>query len=381
MFSLNNPPLVILPRIFKPMSKLFAFVLLAGCFLATSAFAGHPEMKAEMPPEPVAEPWRFNIGVPAWVAWQQGTMAINGAAAKLKLGPNDIDPKADLLVAVRADAHKGRFGIMMEYSYLDTSDGVGVKGLVNKLDTRTDQHQGEVALSWRVIQGERGWVDVFAGARYSNMYQQLILHQDDAAIDSASQRFVDDVSDRLAAALRAALQPVIERRIDNALTAVQNRQPLLPQGPIGDAIRLRALQRVQTILDQRKAELDGAIRSGVRARIDAAKDKLSSEIASALKKELNTTVSRTDQWVDPFIGIKARYYLTKPLYITARADVGGFGAGADISWQVNAGLGCQLTRNIYSELTWRSYYIDYDNDGLFYRTFTYGAELTTGVSF
>jgi hypothetical protein len=47
----------------------------------------------------------------------------------------------------------------------------------------------------------------------------------------------------------------------------------------------------------------------------------------------------------------------------------------------NAGLGCHLSRNIYSELTWRSYYVDYDNDGLFYRTFTYCVELTTGVSF
>jgi hypothetical protein len=363
------------------MHKPLALALLAGCLRTTIAFAGHPEIKTETPPQSEAEPWRFNLAVPAWVAWEQGTMAIKGAAANLKLGPNDILPKADLLVAVRADAHKGRFGIMAEYSYIDTSDGVGVSGLVNKLDTRTDQHQGELALSWRVIEGERGWVDIFAGARYSNMYQQLILHPDVEAIDNASQRFVDEVSDRLAAALRAALAPVVERRITNALTALQGRQPLLPAGPIGDAIRLRAAQRVQTILDQRKAELDGAIRSGIKARVDAAKNKLSSEIASALKKELDTTVSRTDQWVDPFVGVKARYYLTKPLYLTARADVGGFGAGADISWQVNAGLGCQITRNIFSELTWRSYYVDYDNDGLFYRVFTYGVELTTGVSF
>lgn len=381
MPSLYKSLPAILPQSFLFMHKPLALALVAGCSFAAAAFAGHPELKTETPPEPEAQPWRFNLSMPAWVAWQQGTIGIKGANSKLKLGPNDIDPKADMLLAVRADAHKGRFGVMMEYSYLDTSDGVSVLGLVNKLDTRTDQHQGEVALSWRIIEGERGWVDIFAGARYTNMYQQLILHQDDEAIDSASRRFVDDVSDRLAAALRAALAPVVQQRITNGLTALENRQPILPQGPIGDAVRLRAAQRVQTILDQRKAELDGAVRSGIRARIDAAKNKLSSEIASALKKELNTTVSRTDQWVDPFVGFKARYYLTKPLYVTARADIGGFGAGADISWQVNAGLGCQLTHNIFSELTWRSYYIDYDNDGLFYRTFTYGVELTTGISF
>jgi len=41
----------------------------------------------------------------------------------------------------------------------------------------------------------------------------------------------------------------------------RNRQPILPQGPIGDAIRARAVARVQAILDQRKAELNGAIQS------------------------------------------------------------------------------------------------------------------------
>ena len=83
-----------------------------------------------------------------------------------------------------------------------------------------------------------------------------------------------------------------------------------------EMIRARAVARVQAILDQRKAELNGAIQSGIRARIDQAKNKLSDEIANALKKELNTTVSRTDQWIDPFVGFKARYYLTDPVYLT-----------------------------------------------------------------
>jgi hypothetical protein len=349
--------------------------------LASTVLAGQPDLKTEITPAEPAQPWRFSFAVPGWVTWEAGTIGINGSNSPVKIGPNDVIPKVDLAAVIRADAHKGRFGIMAEYSYFDISDGVGANGLVSKLDIRTDEHLGELALAWRVIEGERGWLDLFAGARYTNLYERLGIHPDDGAIEVASQQFANDVTNLLAATIRADLQTAINRRINNALTGLENREPILPQGPIGDAVRQAALARVQRIVSQRQAELDGAIRSGVQARIDEAKQRLSAEVSTALRKELNTTVSRTDQWVDPFVGAKARYYLTKPVYLTARADIGGFDAGAKISWQVNAGVGFQLSKHVFSELTGRCYYVDYDDGGLFYRTFTYGVELTTGVNF
>lgn len=353
----------------------------AGISLGTLARAGAPELKeskVEVPAEPEpAQPWRFSFSAPAWTTWQQGTLGINGANSKIKLGPNDIIPKVDLAAVVRANAQKGRFGIMAEYMYMDLSDGVGANGLVKKLDTRTDQHQGELALSWRVIEGERGWLDVFAGARWTNMFEAVQLHEDDGAINEVSTKLVDDV----AAAVRAALDTAINQKIATGLVALQNRRPLLPQGPIADGLRAELLARLRTILAQRRAELNGAIASGIQQRIDDTKRRLSNEIARTLKDELNKRVSRTDQWVDPFVGFKGRYYLSKPVYLTGRADIGGFDVGAKISWQVDAGIGVQLSKHVYSELTGRGYYVDYDNDGYFNRTFTYGVELTTGINF
>src|SRR5262249_49443954 len=126
------------------MNKLITLALLTGCFSTSVALAGHPDLKTEVPKETVeAEPWHFTLSMPAWVFWESGTEGINGLNAHLKLGPNDVYPKVDLAVALRAEVRKGRFGIMAEYSYFDISDGIGVKSLVNKLDTRTDEHLGE----------------------------------------------------------------------------------------------------------------------------------------------------------------------------------------------------------------------------------------------
>ncbi|MDR3402574.1 MAG: hypothetical protein P4L99_08750 [Chthoniobacter sp.] len=92
-------------------------------------------------------------------------------------------------------------------------------------------------------------------------------------------------------------------------------------------------------------------------------------------------MARTDDWWDPFVGLRGRYYLSKSMYLTGRADIGGFGVGSELAWQVNAGLGCQLSRSIYAETTCRIYHVNYRNDGLIYDVLTYGPEVTLGIQF
>ena len=46
-----------------------------------------------------------------------------------------------------------------------------------------------------------------------------------------------------------------------------------------------------------------------------------------------------------------------------------------------ASFGCQITRNIYSEIGFRYLYVDYDNNNLLYRVSTYGPEFTLGIKF
>jgi hypothetical protein len=364
------------------MKRILFLSLLVGLAPGLVSLAGEADKKTIAPAEPEPpQPWRFAMSLPGWIPWQTGETGINGTTSHIKLGPNDLIPKIDMVASVRAEAHKGRFGIMGEYSYMSLSDGVGTSGLVKKLDVRMDQHLGELALSWRLVEGERGWLDAFAGVRYTNLYQAVGIHPDDGAIEEASQRLVDTVADRLKKGVRERLAPLIQDRITNRLASLRERDPVLPQGPLGDAIRDVVAQRVQAILQQRLAALDGAIKSGIQSRIDTAKAKLSNDLTNAIKDQLNTRVARMDDWWDPFVGLRGRYYLSKAVYLTGRADIGGFGVGSELAWQVNAGVGCHVTRNLYSEVTYRLYDVNYRHDGLIFDALTHGFEVSAGINF
>ena len=44
-------------------------------------------------------------------------------------------------------------------------------------------------------------------------------------------------------------------------------------------------------------------------------------------------------WVDPVIGADLRYDLSQRWYLAAKGTVGGFGASADLAWEVFSGVG------------------------------------------
>ena len=116
---------------------------------------------------------------------------------------------------------------------------------------------------------------------------------------------------------------------------------------------------------------------------DARRDPVTAQqrIVRILKTELNKGHSLTEYWGDPYIGVGGRYHLNKAFYLTGKVDVGGFDVGSIVAVQSYAALGCQLTRNLYSELGFRYLYDDYDNGGYSYKVSTYGPQITAGIVF
>ncbi len=69
--------------------------------------------------------------------------------------------------------------------------------------------------------------------------------------------------------------------------------------------------------------------------------------------------SDNDSWVDPFIGARAQFDLTKKLWFNVRGDIGGFSVGSQFSWNGLAGFGYRFTPAITGMLGYRAMYIDY----------------------
>ena len=247
---------------------------------------------------------------------------------------------------VRAEAHKGRFSVMAEFLYLSLSDGVGTNTVVKKLDFQIDQTMADIGVGWRVIDSPRGWLDVLAGVRYTNFHQQVALQPNDERIDALAGKL---------AVAGTALQ------VAQALKALEGKDPTVPIAPIagGEGARLaKAIARVTGSTAERKEK-----------------------IANLLHNALSRTVSRTDDWFDPYVGLRGRYNLNEKFYLTAKADIGGFGVGADLTWQAEAALGMQLSKSMFTEIGYRALGVDLDKDGLTMDTVTHGVQLTAGLTF
>jgi hypothetical protein len=385
--------------------KLF---VLAGALFAIvgSVAAGGLELapKETAPPTITqSEPWQFTIAAPGWMAGLDGTIGVRGVNADINIGFDQILQHLDMIFAMRAEAQKGPFGIYGEVIYIGLSDGAQINGLINNIHEQVDQYLVDGALSWRLINQPRGSLDLAAGTHYTNIYERLELHSDPVAIQQASQRFVNNIADDLRSrldqdisnsefleALKSTIKADIINRIGNALERHENR-PDIPIGPLGGRIREEIAQRVEHFIELKKAELrarvDALVERGLdrRAAVDRvvneAKARIANQLAFRLNKALNRSVARTDYWFDPYVGLRGRYNFNKTFYTAVRGEIGGFGVGADLMWEVEGVIGINLTRNIFTEVGYRALGADYENDGLLFDAVMHGPQITTGITF
>lgn len=74
----------------------------------------------------------------------------------------------------------------------------------------------------------------------------------------------------------------------------------------------------------------------------------------------------SETWIDPIVGVAAQIRLGGGFAIKAEGDVGGFGVGADLDWQVLGALQYQFNEAITLEAGYRYLSVDYDKDGFLY---------------
>ena len=375
------------------MSQCFPAALLACLALGASAVAGENDQKA-VAPKPPDDRWQFSLSLPGWIPWLEGDTGVGGKTGHVDLGPNTLVPKIDGIVDVRAEAHKGRLNVLGEILSMSLSDGIGTNTAVKKIDIQVDQTMAEFAVAWRLLEGPRGSIDVVGGVRYTNLFQQIVTQPNSERITETSTHLVDTLSDRIASALRdRQIRQWVAVELASSVEVAELGHPsTLPIAPLGGRLTQQIRAKIQRILDAGKAELASAVQARAKAanspgqaaaqeRVNGIKKNLSKKVASAMASHFDTRIARTDDWWDPYVGLRGRYHATAMFYVSAKADIGGFGIGSDLTWSAEAALGCRVTERVFTELGYRALAFDYEGNGLTYDMITHGPQVTLGITF
>lgn len=404
-----------------------------------------PQTPFELVPGKDPSGWGFVIEPYLWAMGLSGRTGVAGMPpANVSFDASKVLQRLDWGIMGAAEVRKGRWGLLADGYYAELSGSSELGGVLYKSGSM-DIQQGlaSLSLAYRLIDDRRGFLDAYAGARYNYLgvdvygtadsggIQNLGTGMTDriaSAIDSRVQKSVETIRSEVVSAVASAKESlagrivesveadlanrVIERSAADVQTRVERRllkdlreRRLDPVG-VGDRRRddfqRRGIdpRRAEILRRSFRADRTGVFGEYIRAAVDlevarargeataaleqkasSAKAKASKQLANNIEEALPTQGSGDEWWVDPLIGLRGQINFTRWLYLTAQADVGGFGAGSQITWNVLGALGVNFTRNVFAELGYRYMYVDYTNDRFIYQMSTYGIYSSLGFKF
>lgn len=381
-----------------------------GTFFTLSSLLAALAASAGEPPPPAAitttrqQAWEISVTPYGWAAGVDAAVSVRGYSAESSFDFIDIVQNLDMAAMLNVEVTKGRWGGWVDGIYLDVSSDADTPGsLLDSLGVDLQQMVIEAALYYRAVEGSRGFLDIYAGARYMRMDVGLTFHVSDAGVRQVSEelggRVVDEmtsiishraasalesVRNKVAARARTALVDEVSQKAEAARDVLNQLRDIAAAHPgLIDAIR-NSDRLQQIIRDAANAKVDEAIaerdetlaiaqsaaaelrsaaaraRAKARRAVQRAEKQLARESERAIRDAIPDEVSQTADWVDPFVGLRGRYNFTDRLYVVAKADVGGFGVGSELVWQIYAALGWNLKANTSIELGWRHMDIDYN---------------------
>src|SRR5204863_4465225 len=218
------------------MKKQIA-LLIALVVAATSVLTAGP---VELEPKAMAPPtitdndhWYFNIGMPGWLAFISGDIGLHGVTSNVDVGFGQIISHAAGIASISVEARKGHFGVYGDLLYMSLSAGLYGDGLVKKANLTVDSYIADGEIYYRVWESPRGWLDLRAGARYTNSFTRLGLTSADSKVNQAAAQFVTAVNEDL--------RGLLERLVHGALDP---NRPTIPFPPLGEDEKLRILRLI-----------------------------------------------------------------------------------------------------------------------------------------
>ena len=277
--------------------------------------------------------WTFELSPFLWAANISGDVGIGPVNAPVEVEFSDLVDNLDGGFMLYGRATRGRWSIGLEGVWLKVSSDIAPTDAgIGFAEMDFQQAVVDLQLAYRVIARSDLTADVMLGARYSRLGLDLNSTPNPEGIASTSAALTDEIGRQVRSMGPSALPLIIEQVL----------------GPFGNA----AVQAAQS-------SISGTARSEVNAAV-----------TEGLTAASTQDISETEDWVDPYIGARAQWTFHRSWYALGRGDIGGFGGGSDLVWQVYGGLGTQLAEWAAIELGYRHLEFDYSS-----------GELTTDVAY
>ncbi|CAN5798576.1 hypothetical protein BH11VER1_BH11VER1_34130 [soil metagenome] len=396
----------------KIKKTLLAILTLTPAF---AGFAGEPSPSSKqvnLPPvPPVEDAWQISATPYLWMAGLNGTVGAGGYSADIDVPFDKIIKQLDFAAAMQLEFKHRRWMLMLDGMYLKLSaDSSTTPGqLFSSVGVEVQEVIAEASVGYRLWEGERGFLDAFAGVRYMYLKNSLSLNLDNTGVKNISEDISSGIVNRTSKAVNSAISEMnpelkrkisskvsseVQGRVEDRVSEILGRDPNLKailqaikngNGQVSDA--LKNLIAAQVALKQ--STLTG-VAATASAQVAAAKARTRSQLTKAvtraeeqLAKRIEKTItdnipeegSASQGWIDPIVGFRARYNISDRFYGLVRADVGGFGVGSELTWQVYAALGYQVGKKTTMELGYRNLYVDYTNGNFVFDVNTSGLQL------
>lgn len=126
-----------------------------------------------------------------------------------------------------------------------------------------------------------------------------------------------------------------------------------------------------------KVDLFGAVRTTL---LDTKLD-LTVTTGADLLPDGSRSTRISESWWDPVVGARLLVPIAEAWTAVGYADIGGFGVGSDLTYQLLAGVNWQFAKSVSAKLGYRYLYQDYESDGFVWDMTASGFYLGAGFRF
>jgi opacity protein-like surface antigen len=176
--------------------------------------------------------------------------------------------------------------------------------------------------------------------------------------------------------------------VDGVYFRIKNQAADSWQGPLGNTStgsleatvteQLYQLTAGYRVLDEpTKVDVLGAARY---TQLDTDLN-LAATTGSPLLPDGSRSISGTKNWWDPVIGARVLVPLADAWALVGYADIGGFGAGSDLTYQLLAGVNWQFSKSVAAKAGYRYLYQDYKDGSFIWDMKASGFYLGAGFKF